>query len=369
MTTRILAAFTLAFCLAAQAGPFQPKHLAVLQAGNGELDLKLKQSPVFIDEFAPGAFNPQPLSAVAIPTNGPDTIFFNGHAATEGMLSRSADGRFLVFAGYGGVNLLQSGGTPSLLDIGRAFCTVDAEGRVHTVIYGKQGRSGKMNPRGAASDGENNFWSCGNALGTAYYNAAGSAAPVNFHDVPNSRAIKIINHTLYVTLNGADSIVAGQPPGIYSFTEDDEDAPLPRSPDSALKLVVPAKEPYTKIAGFDLNPAGTIAYVADTADGVQKYVKTNGAWNFAYNFSIPQNIPASENHEAGCFGLVVDFTGPAPIIYATTAEGYNGCANSNRVVQIVDTNANAVVTTLAQAPNKQVAYRGIDFTPVAAAKP
>src|SRR5580658_3022279 len=82
---------------------FLPKHLAVLRAGDGAVNLLLKQSPVFVDEFAPGSFNNAPLYSVAIPTNGPDSIFFNGHAATEGMLSRSPNGKLLVFAGYAGV--------------------------------------------------------------------------------------------------------------------------------------------------------------------------------------------------------------------------------------------------------------------------
>ncbi len=131
---------------------------------------------------------------------------------------------------------------------------------------------------------------------------------------------------------------------------------------------MPIVNPYTKIAGFDMNTAGTIAYTADVDQGIQKYVKDGGAWKFAYNFSIPQNIPAAANHEAGCFGLAVDFSGQAPVIYATTTEGYDGSANSNRVVQIVDTGAAAKVTMLAQAPNKNIVYRGIDFTPEGPAK-
>jgi hypothetical protein len=92
-------------------------------------------------------------------------------------------------------------------------------------------------------------------------------------------------------------------------------------------------------------------------------VKTDGAWKFAYNFSIPQNIPAEADNLNGCFAVAVDFSGTAPIIYATTTEGYGGSVNSNRVVQIVDTGADAKVTTIAQSPSGDIAYRGIAFTP------
>jgi hypothetical protein len=347
----------------AQSASFQAGHLAVLRAGDGTVSLHLKQSPVFIDEFAPGAFNSAPLTSVAIATNGPDTIFFNGHAATEGMLNRSEDGKLLTFAGYGGVNLLQQSGTPSMLDIGRAFCTVDTAGKAHTIIYDNYAGAAKMNPRGVVTDGANHFWSCGNSGGTAYYNTDSSKLVV-FSAVPDSRQVKIVNGTLYTSLNGPDGVFLGVPSGIFSFVDEDGDAtPLPEKPKTRLSVVVQADTSYSKIAGFDMNPQGTIAYTADADKGIEKYVKQSGQWKFAYNFSIPQNIPDDVNHEKGCFAVTVDFDGASPIIYATTTEGYNGCVNSNRVVQIVDTNSSATVTTLAQSPSEDIAYRGIAFTP------
>lgn len=342
---------------------FLPKHLAVLRAGDGAIKLHLKQSPAFIDEFAEGNFNDGPIMSVAIPTNGPDTLFFNGHAATEGMLSRSADGKLLTFAGYGGINLLQKSGTPSLLDIGRGLCTVDASGKTHTVIFENYTGAEKMNPRGAVTDDADHFWTCGNASATAYYNA-GSKKFVPFNGVPNSRQVKIINGALYTTLNGEDGIFANLSPGIFSFADDDgAPAPLPKEHDTTVTLQVPVQKPYVKIAGFDLSPDGNTAYTADVDQGIQKYVKADGAWKLAYHFAIPQNIPAAANNENGCFAMTVDFSGANPVIYATTTEGYGGSVNSNRVVQIVDTGASSAVTTLAQSPSANIAYRGIAFTP------
>jgi len=353
-----------AFTGQAQSTSFLPGRLAVLRAGDGALSLHLKQSPVFVDEFAPGAFNAAPLLSVAIPTNGPDTIFFNGHASTEGMLNRSSDGRLLSFAGYGGVNLLQESGTPSMLDIARAFCTVDAAGKTHTIIYDQYSGAAKMNPRGVVTDGANHFWSCGNSGGTAYYDADNTNSLVIFSAVPDSRQVKIINGVLYTSLNGPDGVFLGVPSGIFSFVDEDGSAtPLPQDPKTKLSLAVQSDPSYSKIAGFDMNPEGNIAYTADAEKGIQKYVKDGGGWKFAYNFPIPQNIPDSANHEKGCFALTVDFSSSTPIIYATTTEGYNGCVNSNRVVQIVDTNASATVTTVAQSPSENIVYRGIAFTP------
>jgi hypothetical protein len=358
----------------AQNVQFLPGQIAVLRAGDGMVGQKLKQAPVFIDQFDPNSLNTAPSLTVPIPTNGANSFFFNGRAATEGLLTRSPDHRLLAFAGYGGVNLLEKSGTPALLDIPRGFSTVDANGTIHTYLYQAHDASEKVNPRGVATDGANHFWGCGNAGGTLYFNPADGKRTVQFQPFQNSRAAKIIGGVLYVTLNGPDGKAIDEPAGIYRFTDSSGNPlPLPRQADTMIDLVVPAAEPFTKIAGFDLSPDKTIAYTADTVAGVQKYVKSGGGWKLACNFAIPQNIPAAENHGTGCFGLAVDFSRPVPVIYATTTEGWDGSVNSNRVVRIVDTNATAVVTTLAQAPGDKIAFRGIDFTPeigtVSAAKP
>ena len=362
-TIFVAASLAVASVMAAEA-QFQPKHLAVLRAGDGVVDLHLKQAPAFIDQFTPGVVNPGPSYTVSIPTNGPGTLFFNGHAATEGMLALSADRHLLTMAGYGGVNLLQTNGTPSLLDIGRAFCTVDAAGKEQTTIYRNTFGVDKMNPRGMVTDGTNNFWGCGNSLGTVYYRGGSSNDPVSFTDAPSSRDVKIIGNVLYVSLNSADATASGLPAGVYAFVNvAGKPVALPRTEDAKLNLVVQAQEPYTKVAGFDMNSQGSIAYIADTQSGIQKYVKTDGVWKFAYNFSIPQTLPDSDNRGKGCFGLAVDFSGAAPILYATTTEGRGGSVNGNRVIQIVDTNSTATVTTLVSAPSSNIVYRGIDFTP------
>jgi hypothetical protein len=348
----------------AQNAQFLPGHLAVLRAGDGLVGLHLKQAPIFVDQFDTNGNNAAPSFTVAIPTNGPNAFFFNGHAATEGNLTRSSDHTVIAFAGYGGVNLLENSGTPSLLDIPRGYCTIDAMGMVHSVVFKGGMTDVKMNPRGIATDGSGNFWGCGNANGAFYYNPTATSEPVRFASLPNSRAIRIINNALYATINGADGTAIDKPAGIYDFRDaSGASLPLPRTADVRTNLVVPVEAPYTKNAGFDMNSAGTIAYMSDTVGGVQKYVKSGGAWKFAYNFSIPQTIPTNLNNATGCFGLAVDFGGPAPIIYATTTEGYGGGINSNRVVRIIDTNATATVVTLARTGSVEMAFRGIDFTP------
>jgi hypothetical protein len=350
--------------ISAPAQSFSPGQLAVLQAGDGEINLHLKQAPIFVDQFDPTKFNDAPTLTVAIPTNGPNTLFFNGHAATEGNLTRSADRRLLAFAGYAGVNLLQNPGVPSQLNIPRGFCTLGSPAGSYHLIYQSNDWYDGANPRGVATDGAGNFWGCGNSEGTKYYNSKTAPTPVEFKTLINTRAIKIINQTLYAAINTADAQESGDAAGIYSFANGAGMAGLPQQANCTMKLLVAADPKYKKTCGFDLNAAGTIAYMADTQAGIQKYVNTGGEWKFAYSFTIPQVIPDDVNNGTGCFGLTVDFSGAAPVIYATTTEGWNSM-NSNRVVRIIDTNASAAVITIAQSASTNIVYRGVEFTPEA----
>jgi hypothetical protein len=361
MKKAILTSSALVFvlCTAARAEQgFLPGHLSVLRAGDGVFDLRLRQTPVFIDQFDTATPDKAPSFTVRVPTNGPNSFFINGHAATEGNLTRSSDRKLLVLAGYGGVDLLQVGGTASRLDIKRGCATIDRSGSVHTFLYKSDSSEVKMNPRGCVSDGANNFWGCGNANGTFFLSGSSTSGPVRFPAMANSRAIRIIKESLFATMSAQDGYAEDKPGGIYSFKP-----ALPREASASVELVVPAAPAYQKTVGFDMNREETIAYMSDTAAGIQKYVKSAGKWNFAYNFSIPQSIPPTLNTAAGCFGVTVDFSGSAPVIYATTTEGYGGSVNSNRVVRIVDTNSTATVTTIVQAPSTNIVFRGIDFTP------
>jgi len=354
------------YAASAQTQTFAPGQLAVLRVGNGDINLRLKQAPVFVDQFDPAKFNEAPVLTVAIPTNGPKALFFNGHAATEGNLTRSADHRLLALAGYTGVNLLQVPGVPSQLSIPRGFGTLGASADSFALVYSSSDAWYEAaNPRGVATDGAGNFWGCGNLHGTTYYNSQAAAQPFELKTLLNTRAVKIINQMLYASLNTADGQDTEDSGGIYSFVSGTTPVALPKDAGCTMSLVVATATGYKKTAGFDLNSAGTIAYVADTVAGIQKYVKTGSEWKLAYNLKIPQVIPEDQNNGDGCFGVTVDFSPANPVVYATTTEGWGG-ANSNRVVRIVDTGANSEVTTIAQATSTNVVFRGIEFTPEAA---
>jgi hypothetical protein len=396
MKRHFLTAFAGAIVVMGANAQFAPGKLAVLQEGDGGFargttspsDFANKQNPVFIDEFDGGTFNSNgPSFQVAIPTNGADALWVNGNAGTEGNLTRAADRSVLVFSGYSGDILSLSPGTaPSSLAYDRGISVIDATGNSFLAYRGGAWygiSTGKTNPRGVATDGTNQFWGCGNGYGSIYYNANSGADPIQFQNIALTSAVKIRNNALYTTVKGSESVNL-YPAGIYSFVDFyNNPVPYPNAA-SYLQLVVPAAAPYTNCIGFDIDPSGTVAYMADTSFGIQKYVKAGGSWSLACNFYIPgyydatnfQRFQTNETSGAvqvGCFSVAVDWSGAHPVLYATTSDSgwnSNNPYYGNRVIRLEDTSSvtgggtiTNPVMTVAIAPVTNLVYKSVDFTP------
>ena len=80
-------------------------------------------------------------------------------------------------------------------------------------------------------------------------------------------------------------------------------------------------------------------------------------------FVTPDQVAKAREEATAANVGVVDFSGQAPVVYATTTEGYGSSVNSNRVVRILDNETTAAVVTIAQATSTNIAFRGIEFTP------
>lgn len=371
----------------AQTPVFTPGSLAVLRVGTGSgpqgstspFDFNSKQNPAFIDEFNVTGTNSAPVYTMPIPTNGNNSLWFNGNQATEGGMSRSADRSVLTWAGYSGaICSINPGTAPSSLSYPRGIYVVTAF--TNSLVYSGQGwygnTAGKTNPRGTVSDGTNEFYGSGDNYGTLQFDVPSGQIYQFQSAVSSTRAVKIINGTLYTSINGADGAgIQGYPAGIYNFV-DDNDNPVPLPPPGETvfaNLVIPTFGNFTNTEGFDINPQGDVAYIADNVWGVQKYVKTGGAWRFACNYSVASfNGNDTKDGLGGALDLTVDYSGTNPVIYATTAEsvGYSlKNFNENRIVKIIDTNTTLSgltitnVTTLAQAWNTNVGFHSISFVP------
>jgi len=379
---------------------FQPGKLVVYRGGDGTTNFTFtaRRFPSYIDEYDAATPNQaSPMVTVALPTNGPSSIWFNMHAGSEGQgISRSENRQYIIVTGYhGDINGTNVTSTPSsATDCTRGFATVDAFTNYALQYqgndwFGLQGAITQDNPRGIATDGTNNFWGCGTVAGTTSGttesgslfespNVAGGVQIVN-NQCQSAYEMRIIGGVMYMVVKNESQ--GGYINGVYDFVDFYNNlVDLPWAPgqeqttfytNSFLNF---GNNPYNgkalkNVLTFDMDPSNTVAYAADNTYGIAKYVNVDGAWTLAYMFS-PTNLGTLSQPSAnqGIFGITVDFSGTNPVIYATTMESADSAGDvcSNRLISITDTNdpgTNMVVTTLAVANGPYEGFRGVDFTP------
>jgi hypothetical protein len=281
--------------------------------------------------------------SVAIPDESSNAFLASGSATSEGGLTLSPDQRLLLLAGY---NMAYSNSTSSLPSAGaatvpRVIGALDASGNF-AILGLTTNQYSSNNFRSATTDGLGNYWGAGANSGTFYF---GGNLPATVQStVANSVIIQDLGGNLYFSTSKST-------PGIWK---------IPGTPVSSATpfLFLPTGSgsgPYA----FAFNSNFTTAYVADDTlagkGGIQRWDFSGSAWTLSYPFTALTNV--------GARGLTVDFTGPHPIIYATTAE-----SSANRIVTLTDTGAASIVATLATAGVNQL-YRGIAFAPTAGVAP
>jgi hypothetical protein len=324
----------LIFSVVVQAQSFSKGNLAILRVGDGVQNLTNTGNTLFIDEYTPqGGL----VRSIALPDQGADALLLSGVAGTEGGLTRSADQTTLAMGGYnvGRDSVAGSLSSQSATAVPRAIGTISSGG-AYAMVQSSTTLFNQSNIRCAVTDGTNDFWAAGGNSGTIYLRPPESTVTVQ-SSIANTRYVRIVNGNLYFSTQAGAA-------GIYTF----QGGGLPR--EAAVTNLFIATGNNSQPAGFDINSALTIAYIADqrnSAGGIQKWTNNGTAWGLAYTFATG----------AGAFSLVADFNGNTPVIYAITGEG-----SSNRLLSIVDTGASSVTNLLATAGSNRV-FRGVDFAP------
>ena len=317
------------------ASQFLPGNLVVLRVGDGAESLSSHGNSVLLDQFSTnGAF----LNSVAVPANATNALVISGSATSEGALTRSADSRLLLLAGYQTALTNSSSSLPNsaATNVPRALGAFDLEGSF-AVVGVTTNQYSENNIRSGASDGCGNYWGAGANSGTFYF---GDATPASVQaNVVNTRVIQDLGGNLYFSTSSGT-------PGIWRISGTPT---VSNGPPSLVLSAGASSSPF----GFAFNTNFTTVYVADDTlagqGGVQRWDVSGGDWALSYVFAGMTNT--------GARGLAVDFSGPRPVLYATTAE-----SATNRLVSIVDAGPASPVTTLVTAGANQL-YRGLAFTP------
>src|ERR1043166_1087321 len=320
-------------------------NLFVIRLGDGAQALSLNGNSMYLDQFgANGSY----ISTLCVPETTPSGIIAIGQPNVQGTsgnitgsgLSRSADGRLLVLAGYNtSIGYGSSLPGSDSVSVPRGIATVNSVGQYTLAVSSTNAVYTQSAFRTGVTDGTNNFWGCANKSGLYYFgfdDPEGSLVP----PPTNIRNFGVFNGDLYYA-----SAVSGNE-GIWQVTG------MPHGSSSSTLLFSGAGNFN---ADMDVSPDGTLIYVADDAPatsggGILRF-KFDGA-NWSQEYTLNSGLSTGARY------VGADFSGPNPVLVAVTPD-----AENNRIVIIVDSGAGSPGTTIANAGVNQV-FRGTRFGPI-----
>jgi len=319
-----------------------PGNLVVARVGTGSAALSNAATAVFLDEYTQaGAF----VQSVPLPTasNGAQRAFAcSGTATSEGGLTQSVDGKWLVLAGYGAVPGTAAIAGTSSTSAPRVMARIALDATIDTSTALADAYSGN-NVRGAATYFGGEFWTAGtasaaNSPGVRFAAPVGATSSLQLNaTVTNVRRVDFFAGQLYCTsaagsFFGVGTVGAGAPTGTNEVI-----ALLPGM------ATATGPSPYD----FWFANASTL-YVADDrangSGGIQKWTLAAGAWTLQYTLAPGAAV--------GCRGLSGFVAGGATRLFATTT--------GNQVVTTVDAGGASSFTTLVTGA-ANTAIRGVRF--------
>jgi len=329
--------------LAARAGTFTPGNLVVERLGDGTQALATTGNTIFMDEFTPGG---TAVQSIKIDDSDSSALIDDGTANTTGGMTLSANGQLLCFPGYNtarpyGSSLPASAST----SVPRAVGTINASGIYQLAVTTTNHYSG-VNIRGAATDGNGNFWLCGQSSsgvggGICYL---GTNGPPALLTDGTFRLIYLFGTNLWFDVQNSSG-AGGYNLGVYEFNG------APTGPAAASQIAtLTNSSTYGLSINNPTNP--TVLFFADaTLSGIHKWTNNgSGTWSQAYVINPSGNL----------FGLAVDWTTTPATIYATTVSA------GNSLIKVVDNGPTSTATILATAGSNKY-FRNVAFAPVSAA--
>jgi hypothetical protein len=339
----------------AHAARFTGGDVVVYRVGTGASALTNAAAPVFLDEYGPTGTKVQSVALPTTTAEGNTRLTATGQSRSEGLIDRSADGRFLVVTGYdappgatgaGGLSLTTTDPTA----VPRVVGLVDANGTVDTTTVLKSATTAKIIRSATTTDGERLWAAGGNGGIVTATRGAASASTVAGGATTNLSALTVQGNQLFTSGILADRLAAvgtGVPTS-GALTD------LTGLPDNLLTY---------GYAFADLTPAGFGSTGLDTlyiADGssrggtIDKYRWTGSTWSEAGFVDVP-----------GAFGVVADVQGGAVSLAVTTPTQLITFTDPNGAAASFSPSSQTVLATAAA----NTEFRGVSLAPTSAAGP
>ncbi len=369
---RFLLPFVVLICLfgqlkATSPSPFTPGNIVVYRIGAGTAALASSGDTVFIDEYTPAGILVQSIQMPVAVSGANHALVASGTATSEGMMTRSADGKYILLTGYDGIGTSSLPGTSSTTK-NRVVGIVDPFGNINTTTALTDAYTGN-NIRGAVSTNGTDIWISGTASapnGSVRYVKKGSTTSTELATTPtNIRTVNVFGGQLYCSSSSGTTTLAtvgtGEPTTAGQTITD-----LPGLPTTGKSFY-----------GFffaDLSsavPGVDVVYIADDGGGsaespdpvagsIVKYSLVSGTWvsNGYIAASAPRGLTATVYTDSVVLFAATGgstSTGGGAIYRYSDNTGYNGTLD-----------ATAAVDTIAMA-KANTAFRGIAFAPVCSA--
>ena len=321
--------------------------------GTGSAAPSSAATPVFLDTFSGTAQSQTaPVNTVNLPTTvvgSNRALTASGSATSEGLISRSADGKFIILTGYDAAVGTTGVGSTVSTTVNRVIGRVDASNTINTTTALTDASTGN-NVRSATSNDGTSFYIVGGAGGVRYATLGATTSTQITTASTNNRQVGIFGGKLYFSSGSGTNTYRG----INTLATN---LPTSASTESRLPGLTDSTNPNS-YAFFFADLSGSVAgldtlYVADsTSSGV------GGIQKFSYdgtNWTSKGNIDAASVY----YGLTGFVNGGNVTLWAT--------GNGTKLVTVTDSsgynaNNNGTVTTLATAATN-TAFRGVALAP------
>jgi hypothetical protein len=359
---------TLVFCLAlvvgllgvlpvaaapGQPGPqaaFTPGNLVIYRVGDGTSPLAGTGNPVFLDEYTTAGTLVQSLPMPTTLVGANRRLVAGGLATSEGFLTQSVDGRFLILTGYdAAIPYASSLSGTTAVTVNRVIGVVDRNGTVD-ITTALTDAASAGSPRSATSTNGADLWITG-GTGAVRYTTLGGTTSTQLNITPtNMRQLNIFAGQMYVSTGASGGFRLAAVGSGTPTTAGQVLTNLPGFPTTT-------GSPYTYFfTDLDAGVSGVdTLYVADDSlNVIQKYSFVAGSWT--NNGAITATSVR---------GLTASVSGTSVTLYATTG-GSTGTGGGSLYTYADTTGYNGAVsgsaTTIATAA-ANTAFRGIAFAP------
>ncbi len=335
---------------------FTAGNLVVLQAGvDGGPALSNAAAALFLKEI--DIADGHVVQSIPVSSTGATACTQSGSATSEGFLTRSVDGKRLVFVGYRADAGLAAVVSTTAANNPRVVAVADCNGAVDTSTALSDAYSAN-NIRSAVSTNGTDLWTAGTASGTGggiRYTTLGGTTSVFLNDngaggsnpPTNCRVANIFFNQLYTSSSSGTFIGVGT-----------VGTGLPTTGGQILTLL-PGKSTVTGPSNYDYYFAdASTLYLTDdrvlaSGGGLQKWTFDGTTWTLQY--TLNSGLANGLRHITG------KTVAGSTTVWGTT--GVGTAAAGNQLVLVTDTGASSTFATLGAGTGPNTWWRGIDFVP------